>query len=152
MGPDKQTIKTCMKDIKKAKKLNEMLNVEFPPIQHNKFKYIYVGDKSYYFDMNNTYDPTDDLIDAIDAKDDDEESSDEEPTFTINELDKMSRKLLRALTKRQRYVVKSVLYENKSFAEIGRELKCTRQNIYHHYHNSIRILRDKFNPDDKKKC
>ena len=135
------------KRTKRINKINEMLNTEFPPIQHNKWKYIYVGDKTYYFDMNNTYDPTDDMIDRIDAKDVIEDTSDDEPIYTIEELDKMSRKMLRTLTKRQRYVVKSVLYENKSFAEIGRELGCTRQNIYHHYYNSMRILREKFNPD-----
>ena len=136
---------------KRTKQINDMLNTEFPPIQHNKFKYVYVGDRDYYFDMNNSYDPTDDMIAAIDDEDDDEDTSEDEPIYTIDELDKMSRKMLRTLTKRQRLVVKSVLYENKSFAEIGRELGCTRQNIYHHYYTGIRILKEKFNPDGAQK-
>jgi RNA polymerase sigma factor (sigma-70 family) len=131
---------------KKIDKIYQILNTEFPPIQHDKWKYVYVGDRNYFFDLNNNYDPTDDMIDAIDAKDDEEASSEDEPLYTIEELDAMSRKMLRALTKRQRYVIKSVLYENKSFAEIGRELGCTRQNVYHHYNNALRILREKFNP------
>ena len=100
---------------RRLKKIDE----EHPIIQHNPWQFRYAGADDWWFDLNDKYDPTEDM--------------------------KLAHKMLRHLTKKERKIVKDKLFKNKSFAQIGREMGYTRQNIKYHYDKSIKKLQDKYN-------
>lgn len=120
----------------KLKKLDE----EHPDIQPNTFQFIYAGSDDFWFDLNNRYDPTDDWIDELDG----DQPPPPPPKDTVGR-EKLAHSMLKALDRKERKIVKAHLFENKSFAQIGREMNCTRQNVKYHYDKSLAKLRDKFN-------
>ena len=120
----------------KLKKLDE----EHPPIEHNPWQFRYAGDKVFWFDLNDRYDPTEDWDNAIDGI-----KPSPPPPKDHEGRERVARKMLRHLDKKARKIVKEHLFNNKSFAQIGREMGYTRQNIKYHYDKAIETLQDKFN-------
>lgn len=121
---------------RRLKKIDE----EHPIIQHNPWQFRYAGADDWWFDLNDKYDPTEEMENRIDGYE-----PPPPPPKDYEGREKLAHKMLRHLTKKERKIVKEKLFKNKSFAQIGREMGYTRQNIKYHYDKSIKKLQDKYN-------
>lgn len=106
---------------------------DHPVIQPNPFKFIYVGDKEFYYDMNHEWDE-DAFYDKLEPED--EEESEEERDWWSE-----AEEMLKSLNAFDRQLMEEHYIHGKSWAQIGRERNQTRQNIYYHKERIFRILR-----------
>lgn len=125
----------------------EDLDREHPPIRPNRFQFIYTGTDTFWYDLNDKYDPTEALIDKIDGVS--HEPSDKQLEEEQLEREKRIRdgkSMLNDLRGVRKKIIYKKFFEDKSFACIGRELKMSRQLVYYHYSKAMKFLREKYNP------
>ena len=53
------------------------------------------------------------------------------------------RELIEELTDKQKKVIKKVLYEEKNFTEISKEMKISVKNVSKHYNNALNYIERK---------
>jgi len=106
---------------------------EHPVIGTNPFKFIYVGRRDYYYDINTKWNE-DKFYDDLEPDEEEEEEPQrdwwteaEEMLDTLNDFDKTLMK--------EHYIY------GKSWSQIGRDRNQTRQNIYYHKERIVRALR-----------
>lgn len=98
------------------------------------WRYISVGKDIWKMDYKHNYDPTNDMIDAIDRK--------YNPTPEPNEFDLPSGvEMIEALEPQKQKVVFYYLWEGMSFSKIGKVLGLTKQRIHQIYWSAIDDLK-----------
>ena len=112
---------------------------EHPEIQPNPYKFIYVGDRDYYYDINNEWDE-DSFYEELEP----EEESEEEPQ---RDWWSEAEEMLDTLNKFDRELMEEHYIKGKSWSQIGRDRNQTRQNIYYHKERIMRALRKHYGAD-----
>lgn len=123
-----------MKIDKKWDRIMKQMDEEYPDVQPNRFKFRYVGADSYLYDINRK-----DLHDdPLDEPEDEEIHRDEDESYQ-RELGELMLKKLRG---KRRQIIYKKFWEEKSLAQIGRELKMSRQLVFYHLQKALEYLRD----------
>ncbi len=113
----------------------KQMDEEYPDILPNRFKYRYVGTDTFLYDINRNL--------QCEEGDEEEEVVDDE----AEEAERLYRQqlgdlMLKKLRGRQRTIVYNKFWEEKSLAQIGREMKMSRQLVYYHLKKAMKTLRD----------
>lgn len=101
----------------------------------NKNDWRYVPYTPEALDSINYYDPEDTMIEAIDSK----RTQEEDIGFSFHSLIEDKNKLL---TKKQKLVLYLRIVEGKTFAQIGKECKTSRQNCFEIYNKALTRLKE----------
>lgn len=113
----------------KWKRIMKQMDEEYPDILPNHFKFKYVGTSTFLYDINNQYDP-----DYEPPPDPDPDGIKHQHDMELGDL------MLKSLRGKQYQIVYKKFWEEKSFAQIGRELNISRQLVYYHYNRAITKL------------
>jgi len=109
-------------------KILEDLDKEHPPIVDNHYRYLYVGDREYIYDVNTeAFEP--------------EPQEKEEDNTDYNGI---AEELLSILTPQEKQLVQWILYDGKTYAFCGRHYGCTRQNIRYLYKRAMAKMKNHF--------
>jgi len=126
---------------KKWQKVMQQLDEEHPEIRPNRFKHIYTGTNTWWYDLNNEDNPIDQIEAQLDGEDlidsEREELEDRARELRIQ----IGKKMLKCLKGVRKKIIKKKYFEEKSLAQIGRELKMSRQLVYYHHCKALEYLR-----------
>lgn len=136
------TKKLTKKEQEKWNKILEELDEELPPIREDRHKFIYAGDNEGWFDLNNKYDPIQELENEIDGIVEDTTEEDEMREAEIE----LGAKMLNSLDGLQGKIIRMRFEEGLTFREIGEKLGKSKQLVHYHYKRAIKALGDKFDP------
>lgn len=120
-------------------KVLEELDRDYPEIKIDTFSNLHVGLNPSLYDLNNKYNPEEDLIKKLDGE---EEMEEEDNTPQMIEL---AEEMLEKLCPLHQDILKRFFYEEKSMAQIGRELGMSRQLVYYHKKIAIQTLQSFYN-------
>lgn len=111
----------------------KQLDEEFPEVERNDFKFRYVHTDTYLYDINRK-----------DLHDDPHEEREETPTDPAKrQADiELGSLMLKRLKGKQKQIVYKKFWEEKSLAQIGRELKMSRQLVHYHLNKALQLLGD----------
>ena len=113
----------------------KQMDEEYPDILPNRFKYRYVGTDTYLYVINRNLEceTVDEEPEPVD------EEEEEKETLYRQQLGDLMLKKLRG---RQRTIVYKKFWEEKSLAQIGREMKMSRRLVYYHLKKAMKRLRE----------
>ena len=100
---------------------------------NNDWRYVSYNQTS--LDTIHNYNPEDEIIDRIDGRKEEEQSI----NFSFHALLEDGNKLL---TRKQKLVLYKRIVEGKTFAQIGKECKTTRQNCFEIYNKALSRLKE----------
>jgi DNA-directed RNA polymerase specialized sigma subunit len=127
---------------KKWQMIMDQLDEEHPEIEPNHFKFLYVGNKEFIYDINNHSDE-DTFIDALEPE---EEEDSEGETERRRELGSNMFEALPEGTVRDIFD----LHYNGGFGwtQIGEKLNMSKQLVYYHYKKNLELLRSLYISED----
>lgn len=125
----------------KWQRIMDELDEEHPEIQTNTFKFLYVGNREFIYDINNET-SEDTFIEQLEPE---PEEDSEGETERIRDL---GEEMFGTLTGKLKTIMEMKYHDNYSLAEIGRQLGMSRQLVFYHHSKAIAQLRAQFLHDD----
>lgn len=124
---------------KKWTKILKQLDEQYPDVERNDFKFRYVHTDTYLYDINRK-----DLHDLSKDEDEGDEGDDDKLEQKRSHDIELGTLMMKKLKGKQRSIVYKKYFEEKSLAQIGRELKMSRQLVHYHLNKALQILRENF--------
>jgi RNA polymerase sigma factor (sigma-70 family) len=125
----------------KWQRIMDELDQEHPEIQTNTFKFLYVGNREFIYDINNeTNEET--FIEQLEPE---PEEDSEGETERVREL---GEQMFETLTGKLKTIMEMKYHDNYSLAEIGRQMGMSRQLVFYHHSKAIAQLRSQFLQED----
>jgi len=125
----------------KWQRIMDELDAEHPEIQTNTFKFLYVGNREFIYDINNKS-SEETFLEQLEPE---PEEDSEGETQRVREL---GTEMFGALSGKLKTIMEMKYHDNYSLAEIGRQLGMSRQLVFYHHSKATAHLRSLFLHED----
>lgn len=126
---------------RKWKRIMDELDQQHPEIQTNTFKFLYVGNREFIYDINNETNE-DTFIEGLEPEPEEDSEGETEARQELGE------QMFSALSGKLKTIMEMKYKENYSLAEIGRALGMSRQLVFYHHSKALQQLRAQFLQED----